>query len=141
MVPMHEVQCHSCELRTRHPHSTLRRIIQLQSVLSEDERRINYACPRCNKLTLSRVLPATLFDEVVLGEFPVDLNVYAVTLACVKTGCESPVILLAPVKGEIREEDLLTHIRTNWSTHGALCAANFPPLHPYEVRIWEKLEA
>jgi hypothetical protein len=141
MAFLREVQCHNCGWRTRHLNSTIQRIIQLQSASFEGDAYINYACPSCNNLTRSRVEPGgKIYEGVDLSRFSDGLTVYAVYLECVKTGCKFPVILLAPVKSGILAADLLTHIQTNWNTHGALCAENFPSIHPYDFRIWKKLE-
>jgi hypothetical protein len=140
MAFLREVQCHNCRRRTRHLNSIIQRIIllQLQSASFEGDAYINYACPSCNHLTRSRVEPGCkVFEGVDLSRLPV---AYAVYLECEKTRCDSRVILLAPVKIEMCEADLLAHIETNWKTHGALCADNFAPIRPYEIRIWKKLE-
>jgi hypothetical protein len=135
MAFLREVQCHNCRRRTRHLYSLIQRIIKLQSPSLEGDSYTNYACPSCNHLTRSRVEPAgKIFER------PDDLTVYAVYLECEKTRCDYRVILLAPLKIEICEADLLAHIEANWKTHGALCADNFAPIRPYEVRIWKKLE-
>jgi len=70
-----------------------------------------------------------------------DLAVYIVFLKCANADCESPVILLAPMKNGVQDADLMAHIRENWSNHGAACAKGHRPTHPYEVRIWKPLES
>jgi hypothetical protein len=138
-VFMKEVQCVNCERNTRHLLPILERIIQLQSALSEGDTYINYACPQCNTLMRSLVVRgAKVFREVDLSKFPDDLTLYGVSLQCAKTGCESRVILLAPVKREISEEDLLTHMQTNWRNLSALCANNHRPIYPLEIHEWVK---
>ena len=138
---MREVVCHDCSHRTRQRFSTLEPIIWLQGISSAEGIYINYACPACSKLTRSRVESgANIFQDSNLEKFPDDLAVYIVFLECAKTGCESPVILLAPVKDEVRDVELMAHIREHWSTHGALCAKGHPPTYPYEGRIWKQLE-
>jgi len=140
-VLMREVVCHNCSRRTRQRLSALEPIIWLQGTSSADGIYINYACPVCSKLTRSRVdSGANTFQDTDLEKFPDDLAVYIVLLECAKTGCESPVILLAPVKNEVRDVDLMAHMRENWSTHDALCAKGHPPTYPYEGRIWKQLE-
>lgn len=135
-----EVHCRNCGRPTRHRVPILERIFQLQSELYENERYINYACPYCNKLTRAHVpTQGTIYLEEDLRKFPSDLSLYAVSLECAKSGCKSRVILLAPVKGEISEEALLTHIQTNWNNHSAVCEQNHLPFYPFEVAIWEKL--
>jgi hypothetical protein len=105
-VFMREVKCANCGTATRHLLPILERIIQLQSVSLKDGTHINYACPECNTLTRSLVVRgANVFREVDLSKFPDDLTLYGVSLQCAKTGCESRVILLAPVKREIDEDD------------------------------------
>ena len=114
----------------------------LQALMSENNSYINYACPACSVLTRSRVeSEAKIFQDVDLAKFPDDLSVYIMFLECAKPDCESPVILLAPVKSEVRDVDLMPHIREHWSTHGAVCAKGYPPTYPYEVRIWKQLES
>ena len=128
-VPMGEVVCHNCSGRTIQRLSSLEPVIWLQAVSSEDGIYINYACPVCNKLTRSRVGS----EAKILP----DVNV----MKCSKTGCESPVILLAPIKNEARDVDLIAHIHEHWSIHGAACAKGYPPAHPYDVRIWKPVES
>ena len=141
-VPIRQVVCHNCSRRTIQRLSSLEPIIWLQGVSSEDGIYINYACPVCNKLTRSRVEPeARILPDVHLSKSLYDLALYIVFLKCAKTGCESPVILLAPVKNEVRDVDLMAHIHENWSIHGAECAKGYPPTYPYEVRIWKQLES
>jgi hypothetical protein len=108
---------------------------------SEAGTYINYACPMCSKLTQSRVeSEAKNFQDIDSTRFPDDLAVYIVFLKCADTGCQSPVILLAPVRKQVSEAEMITHIRENWRTHGAVCASGHPPTYPYEVRIWKQLE-
>lgn len=140
-VLMREVVCHSCAHRTSQQLSTLEPILWLQAISSEDGIYINYACPTCSQLTRSRVEPgAKMPQDLDSAKFADDLTVYIVFLKCAKRGCESPIILLAPMKNAVREADLVAHIHKNWSTHGAACAKGQPPAHPYEVRVWKPLE-
>ena len=137
-VPIREVVCHHCSNRTIQRLSELEPVIWLQAVSSDDGIYVNYACPVCNKLTRSRVgSEAKTLLDVNVKKFPDDLDLFIVFLKCSETACESPVILLAPVKNEVREADLLAHIHENWSVHGAACAKGYPPAHPYNVRIWK----
>jgi hypothetical protein len=141
-VPIREVVCHNCSDRTFQRPSALEPVIWLQAVSSDDGIYINYACPVCNKLTRSRVgSEAKILPEVNLEKSRDDRDLFIVFLKCSKAGCESPVILLAPVKTEVRDGDLIAHIHENWSIHGAACAKGYPPAHPYEVRIWKPLES
>lgn len=141
-VPMGEVVCHNCSGRTIQRLSALEPVIWLQAVSSEDGIYINYACPVCNKLTRSRVASeANILPDVKVMKFPDHLDLFIVFLKCSKTACESPVILLAPVKNEVRDGDLIAHIHENWSIDGAACAKGYPPAHPYEVRIWKPVES
>ena len=141
-VPMGEVVCHNCSGRTIQRLSALEPVIWLQAVSSEDGIYINYACPVCNKLTRSRVASdVNILPGVKVMKFPDHLDLFIVFLKCSKTACESPVILLAPVKNEVRDGDLIAHIHENWSIHGAACAKGYPPAHPYEVRIWKPVES
>ncbi|HVH71880.1 MAG TPA: hypothetical protein VNB49_12305, partial [Candidatus Dormibacteraeota bacterium] len=140
-VLMREVVCHNCSRRTSQRLSTLEPILWLQAISSEDGIYINYACPACSKLTRSRVESAAkTLQNADSAKWPGDLPVYIVFLKCAKTGCDSPVILLAPVKNALRDADLMVHIHENWSTHGAACAKGHPPALPYECHIWKQLE-
>jgi hypothetical protein len=65
---------------------------------SEDGTYINHACPLCNELTRSRIQSEAKIQDIDLTKFPDDLTVYIVFLKCAGIDCESPVILLAPVK-------------------------------------------
>lgn len=139
-VPIRQVVCQNCSGRTNQRLSSLEPIIWLQAISLENGIYINYACPVCNKLTRSRVeSEASILPDAPLSKSPDDLALYIVFLKCAKPGCESPVILLAPVKNEIRDVDLMAHIRQNWSIHGAECAKGYPPTYPYGVRIWKQL--
>jgi len=114
----------------------------LQALMSENNIYINYACPACSTLTRSRIESgAKISEDADLAKFPGGLSVYIMFLECAKSDCESPVILLAPVTSEVREVDLMAHIREHWSTHGAVCAKGYPPTYPYAVRIWKQLES
>jgi hypothetical protein len=137
-VLMRQVQCGRCGLTTRHRGSMLDKIFEHQSVLSQDERHINYACPECNHLALSLVVPGGRVDpEVNLKKFPDDLTNWLVVLRCEKIGCESRVILLAPVKHEGGKEVALTEAMSQWRNHSARCANNHPPLYPLDsVTAW-----
>jgi hypothetical protein len=138
-VFMREVQCESCGSTTRHRTAILERIIQLQSVLLYGETYINFACPECNALTRSLVVPgAKVFREVDLSKFPDDLELYVVSLLCAIDSCESRIQLLAPVKRAVREEELPMHAQTNWRNHNAACLNNHPPSYPFRVGGWMK---
>jgi hypothetical protein len=138
-VFMREVQCANCGTTTRHQLPILERIIQLQSAKLQGETYINYACPECNTLTRSLVARgAKVFVDMDLSAFPHDLTLYGVSLQCAKTGCESRVLLLALVKREIPEDELSTHMQTNWRNHGALCANDHRPIYPLQIREWVK---
>jgi len=97
---------------------------------------INYACPVCSKLSQSRVEP-----EAKASRDVDDLTVYIMFLRCANSNCQSPVILLAPMKKDVGEGELRTQIREAWNTHSAVCANGHPPTHPYEVRIWKLVES
>lgn len=141
-VPMRQVVCHNCSYRTIQRLSSLEPIIWLQAISSEDGIYINYACPACDRLTRSRVeSEARILPDVHLSKSLEGPALYIVFLKCAKTDCESPVVLLAPVKNEVRDVDLMAHIHENWSTQGAACAKGYLPTYPYEVRIWKQLES
>ena len=97
----------------------------------------------CNGLTRSRIeSKAKILPDVDLAKSPDDLAklaVYIVFLKCAKLGCESPVVLFAPVKNDVRGADLMAHIHENWRIHGAVCAKGYPPAYPYELRVWKQL--
>ena len=140
-VPMREIVCHNCSRRTRQQLSTIEPLMWLQALMSENNIYINYACPVCGELTRSRVEPGDkVIQEAGLAKFPGGISVYIMFLECSKPDCESPVILLAPIKSDVRDIDLMAHIREHWSTHGAVCAKGYPPTCPYKVRIWKQLE-
>jgi hypothetical protein len=140
-VLMREIVCRNCGSRTRQQLPTLEPIMWLQATFSAEGTCINYACPVCNKLSQSFVeSQAKIFEDIELTKIPDDLTVYIVFLRCAHNGCESPVILLAPVKKEVSDGELLTHIRENWSSNGAACAKGYPPTYPYQARIWKQLE-
>jgi predicted RNA-binding Zn-ribbon protein involved in translation (DUF1610 family) len=139
-VLMREVYCPNCGDPTRIQASILAEIFERQSAIHDDERYINYACPYCNLLTHARVEPeGRIYSEVDLRKFPVDLTHYIVPLRCAKTGCESRVILLAPVKRGTGEEQWWNEAQTNWRNHSAVCAENHPPFYPLQFEPWLKL--
>ena len=139
-VMMREVRCRNCGVTTRHLLPTLERIIQLQSVSLEGVTYINYACPQCSRLTRSQIEPgAKLFDGVDLSVFPDDVTVYVVSLGCAKSGCESPVILLAPMSPRTDLAGLTKHIGANWENLSATCLRGYAPSQPFEMRIAEAL--
>lgn len=133
-VFMREIECANCGTLTRHPASTLERIIQHQSVLREDVRYINYACPECNTLTQSPILPAKVFRDVDLSKFPADLTVEILSLECDATDCVSPVILLAGTKHKEGKPAFATAKMHLWRTHSAQCANHHPPRLPLGFR-------
>jgi hypothetical protein len=134
-VLMREVQCANCGTLTRHRASILERIIQHQSELREDVRYINYACPECNMLTRSQILPgAKVFRDVDPLRFPADLTVEILSLECDATGCESPVILLAATKHEEGKQVFATAKMHLWRTRSAQCASHHPPRLPLDFR-------
>ena len=138
-VPIREVICLHCSCATSQRFSTLEPILWLQAISSEDGIYINYACPACGKLTRSLVESLKTLPEADAAKCPRDLTDYIVFLKCAKTSCESPVIVLAPAKKTFSEADLKTHIRSNWSNHGAACPKGHPPAHPYELHIWKQV--
>lgn len=139
-VPIREVICPHCSRRTTQRLSTLEPILWLQATSSEDGIYINYACPACGKLARALVLPpAKTLQDADAAKSSDDLTAHVVFLKCAETGCESPIILLAPVKNTLHNGDLVAHIRDNWKTLGAACAKNHPPAHPYEFHIWKQL--
>jgi len=138
---LRDVVCGNCSRRTPQRLSTLEPILWLQATSSENGIYINYACPLCNTLTRSRLgSGAKSPQDADPAKSLDDLAVYIVFLKCANADCESPVILLAPVKNGVRDGDLMAHIRENWSNHGAACAKGHRPSHPYEVRVWKPLE-
>ena len=138
-VFMREVQCGNCGSTTRHLLPILEKIIQLQSVLLNGETYINFACPECNLLTRSLVVPgAKVFHGVDLSKFPDNLELYAVTLLCAIDSCESRIQLLAPVKRAVIEQELPMHAQTNWRNRSAACPNNQPPVFPFRVGGWVK---
>jgi hypothetical protein len=140
-VLMREIVCRDCLCRTRQPYLTLEPVIWLQAMSSEDGTYINYACPLCNKLTRSRIQSEAKIQDIDLTKFPDDLTVYIVFLRCAGIDCESPVILLAPVKKEVTDAELMTHIRENWTNRGAACSKGHVPSYPFEGRVWKQLES
>ena len=139
-VFIREVICPHCSRQTSQRLSTLEPILWLQATSSEDGIYINYACPACGKLSRARVESGTkTLPDADAAKSSDDLTAHIVFLKCAKTGCESPVILLAPIKNTLHNADLTAHIRENWKTHGAACPKGHPPAHPYEFRIWKQL--
>lgn len=130
------VRCSTCRRPTPHLAPTLGQIVELQSVLSEDGRYINYACPLCNSVTRSPVVwGANVFEGADLSKFPGGLIEFAVILECAKSGCKSPVVLLAPMRSDIPEDKRQEYMQQNWMLQGAACLENFPPLVPFDVRL------
>ena len=72
-----------------------------------------------------------MYDPVDSPKFPEHLVVYTLSLKCAKKGCGFPVVLVAPVKKEVRESDLLARILRDLNLQGAVCAQGFPPASPY----------
>lgn len=139
-VLIRDVICPNCSCRTSQRLSTLDPILWLQALSSENAIYINYACPACNKLARSLVEPPVkTLQDADSAKCPGDLTAYIVFLKCAKAGCESPVIVLAPVKSTFQEADLRAHIREKWNSLGAACASGHPPIHPYEFHIWKQL--
>lgn len=137
---MREIQCAKCGTRTRYRTSTLEQISQHQSVLHGDVRYINYACPECNTLTQSPILPgAKVFRDVDLSKFPDDLTVEIVSLECDATDCKSPVILLSAVKHEAGKPVFASSAMSVWHNHSAQCANHHPPRLPLDFGSSYKL--
>lgn len=139
-VFMREVECSNCGALTRHHSSILERIAALQSWWRQDALYINYACPECNLLTLSPVVPqGKIFQGVDLSKFPDDLTDWIVTLECEGKGCESRVILLGAVKRELGSEVSLLEGMNRWRIHNAQCQSNFAPASQLRLVHAEKL--
>jgi hypothetical protein len=137
---LRDVVCENCSRRTPQRLSTLEPILWLQAMSSENGIYINYACPLCNKLSRSRLGAGKSPQDADAAKFLDELAVYIVFLKCANADCESPIILLAPVKNGMHDADLMAHIRKNWSNHGAACPKGHRPAHPYEVRVWKPVE-
>ena len=138
-VFIRDVICTNCSCGTSQPLSTLEPILWLQALSSEDGIYINYACPTCGKLTRSIVEPVKSLPDVDSAKCHHDLTACILFFKCTQKDCESPVIVLAPVKNTFHEADLTAHVRKNWTTDGAACAKGHPPAHPYEFHIWKQL--
>ena len=138
---LRDVVCENCSRRTPQRLSTLEPILWLQAASSETGIYINYACPLCNKLSRSRLGAGKCPQDAEAAKLLDELAVYIVFLKCANVDCESPVILLAPVKNGMHDPDLMAHIRKNWSNHGAACAKGHRPAYPYEARVWKPLES
>ncbi len=139
-VFIREIECSNCGTLTRHRVSTLDEIIPRQSRSIGDEKHINYACPECNTLALSRVVRgAKIIRDMDLSKFPDDLRIFVVSLECDQKGCESPVILLAGVKAEILEAPPLIHMQTKWHNRSAVCESGNSPAFPLSIREVVKL--
>jgi len=123
-----EIECSNCGLRTRHLDSNLLEIEERQSAWRVDAREINYACPECSTLTRSRlVLGSTLILALDGAKRLCHPRPWLVCLECAGKGCESPVILLAPTKGETPDDDM-----TEWKNVSALCTKGHSPREPFD---------
>ena len=139
LVFMRDVHCRNCGRPTRHPVAILKRIIELQSVSNGDGIWINYACPECNRLTRSLVALEIKAFEGLLSKFLDDVAECGVSLECAKSGCKSPVILLAPMRRDI--DNRHRYVQENWEQLSAACLQDFPPISPLEVRVideWDR---
>lgn len=130
------VKCSKCGKRTRHLAVSLERMVRLQSQKDADGcPLINFACPRCDEITLSHVLPGAFGH--LRAEFNRFTNVsteYVVSLQCAIEGCASEVILLAPVQNHmITIESLCQHFGTNWHSSNAVCGRGHSPAVPLAV--------
>ena len=132
-VFMREVICEKCGSRTRNPLPILEQISQRQEVLWKGERRINYACPECNYLTLAPLGEVKIFQDVDLSRFPDDLTIYFVSLACADSNCQSRVVVLAPAKNEVLGVSVSSPNLMSWRNHNATCANGHPPANPLQI--------
>jgi hypothetical protein len=137
---MRQVLCAKCICSTRHPWPMLRQIVEIQSESYVDGVRINYACPVCNHLSRSDV-PRRMhaFPLEDGSRHPDDVIDLAVILECEKEGCESPVLLLAPMRSGITPGKVQQHIEEVWGIYGARCAKGFTPKIPFGIRRIEEI--
>ena len=94
---------------------------------------IHYAYPACSKLTRSRwESGAKTLQHAGAAKSPDDLTVYVVFLKCAKQGCASPVVLLAPLKNNLRDPDSMVQNPSELECTWGLCC---------EIRIWKQLDS
>jgi hypothetical protein len=132
MAFLRAIRCSACGQQTQHLLRTLEQMIRLQSRRSENAVYINFACPECNELTLSHILPSTHTER--LDPFADDMGEYVVTLECSAAGCGSEVMLFAPTLRQITDSrSLAAHIRTTWKMGSVVCDHGYPPAFPFAI--------
>ena len=130
-VIIRQVVCENCGAPTWHLDSTLDKLIQHQSVMTNEGRRINYACPSCTALTSSLLGKAQPVPQGEVSRFLAGLDSYIGSLECATPNCESRVILLVPSKGEPDIAD--------WRIDDAACEKGLLPKYPFQGGEWLRL--
>jgi len=134
VLVMQQVHCPSCGKSGSHPKPMLQRITQNPPASYEDGVYINYACPGCNNLSRADVPKALLpLDTKDRSRHPDDLIAFVVTLECEKSGCETPLVVFAPVKRGTIPDGFTTYVAAQWRQHSAACPNGHPPRQPLKV--------
>jgi hypothetical protein len=130
-VIIREVKCENCGEPTWHRDSTIEKLIQHQSVMAPEGRRINFACPACNVLTRSLLGKSQYIREEELSQFLHGRDSYIGSFVCAKPDCESRVVLLVSSKDAPETID--------WNTLDAACENGYPPEYPFQDGEWMRL--
>lgn len=130
-VIIREVKCENCGAPTWHRDSTIEKLIQHQSVMTNEGRRINFACPLCTVLTRALLGPVQYVPQGEVSRFLADRDSYIGSFVCAKPDCESRVILLAPSKGEPDT--------AGWRIGDAACEKGHLPEYPFQGGEWLRL--
>jgi hypothetical protein len=130
VVNIRQVKCENCGEPTWLPGSTIEQLIQRQSVMTNEGRRINFACPLCTVLTRSLLVEARFVPQGEVSRFLAGRDTYIGSFVCAKPSCVSRVILLAPSKG--------APDTSSWSIGDAACEEGQLPNDPFQVE-WLRL--
>lgn len=131
-VPVRDVVCERCGAQVRHPLFVLEQFPQYQGA-SRDGTRLNYACPECKTLTSSPLGEVKILSDIDFSRLTAGATIYFVSLRCAKANCDSRVVLLAPVKSEVRGQVAPPPSCGRWRNQSAVCGNNHPPAQPLEV--------
>jgi len=130
-IIIRQVKCENCGEPTWLHDSTIEELIQRQSVMTNEGRRINFACPLCTVLTRSLLVQARYIPQGDISRFLAGRDSYIGSIVCAKPDCVSRVILLAPSKGEPDT--------AGWQIGDAACEEGQLPELPFQVEAWMRL--
>jgi len=124
-ISVQEVCCIHCGKTTRHPASTLDRILLRLVDLTKADRHIVYACPHCKHLGPAFV--SAIRHSVADRILPLDgLSAFEVSIKCANKSCEAPIKTFAPMPPDT-DVPLANLQMSEWTNLGITCPRGHLP--------------